>query len=100
MPGEALTLYCFFAELYAMVNEVDDSICEWHKDGKSFIIKDQKAFEKSVIPQFFKHSKIASFVRVSERMMLEWLGDVVMYVSIWCCSPASASVSFHHNPSN
>ena len=51
-----------------MVNEVDDSICEWHKDGKSFVIKDQKAFEKSISPQFFKHSKIASFVRVSNAM--------------------------------
>jgi hypothetical protein len=52
-----------------MVNEVDNSICDWHADdgGKSFVIKQQKAFETSVIPQFFKHSKIASFVRVSER---------------------------------
>jgi hypothetical protein len=48
-----------------MVNEVDNKICEWHSDGKSFLIKDQMAFEKTVIPQFFKHSKIASFVRVS-----------------------------------
>jgi hypothetical protein len=48
-----------------MVDEVDSKICEWHEDGKSFIIKDQKAFEKVIIPQFFKHSKIASFVRVS-----------------------------------
>ncbi|GKY99329.1 Heat shock factor protein 4 [Mayamaea pseudoterrestris] len=53
----------FLRKLYAMVNEVDDTICEWHSDGRSFVIKDQKAFEKSVIPQFFKHSKIASFVR-------------------------------------
>jgi heat shock transcription factor 2 len=32
-------------------------------DGKSFVVKDPNTFEKEIIPQFFKHSKMASFVR-------------------------------------
>lgn len=38
-------------------------IISWSDDGLSFIIKDQQAFTKNILPQFFKHRNFASFNR-------------------------------------
>ena len=48
-----------------MVDTCDPSIAGWSEDGETFIVKDPVKFEKQIIPQFFKHSKFTSFVRVS-----------------------------------
>jgi heat shock transcription factor 2 len=48
-----------------MVDTCDPSIAGWSDDGETFIVKDPVKFEKQIIPQFFKHSKFTSFVRVS-----------------------------------
>ena len=52
-------------EAYAMVDTCDPAIAGWAEDGLTFIVKDPDRFERIVIPQFFKHSKFSSFVRVS-----------------------------------
>jgi len=54
----------FLAKLWKMVNnpEIDHLIC-WSIEGKSFIIKDQTEFAKSLLPYYYKHSNMASFVR-------------------------------------
>lgn len=41
----------------------DLSIACWSQDGETFIVKDPIKFERTIIPQFFKHSKFSSFVR-------------------------------------
>ena len=46
-----------------MVDTCDPSICGWSDDGATFTVKDPEKFEKTIIPQFFKHSKFSSFVR-------------------------------------
>ena len=46
-----------------MISYCQPEIASWDEDGIMFIIKDQKVFEKEVIPQFFKHSKFTSFAR-------------------------------------
>ena len=35
----------------------------WSKDGKSFIIYNPTSFSKHVLPMYFKHNKLASFIR-------------------------------------
>lgn len=46
-----------------MIDTCDTSIACWSEDGETFIVKNTDVFEKSIIPQFFKHSKFSSFVR-------------------------------------
>ena len=46
-----------------MISSCQPKIASWSEDGKMFIIKDQKVFEKEVIPQFFDHNKFTSFAR-------------------------------------
>jgi hypothetical protein len=43
------------------------------EDGKTFIVKNTTAFEKDIIPQFFKHNKFSSFVRPVS-VVITWLG--------------------------
>lgn len=46
-----------------MIDTCDAKVASWSEDGETFIVKDTDVFEKSIIPQFFKHSKFSSFVR-------------------------------------
>lgn len=43
-------------------NEFHDIIC-WSPNNREILIKDQKALEKDVLPLFFRHSKVDSFIR-------------------------------------
>jgi len=53
----------FLQKAYHMIDECDTKICCWSDDGLTFIVKDVSLFETTIIPQFFKHNKFASFVR-------------------------------------
>lgn len=54
-------------ELYDMVEKCtiggDGIIASWTEDGRSFLIKDEDAFEKQIMPKYLEASKFASFVR-------------------------------------
>jgi len=53
----------FLRNLWTMLNDttIDDSI-EWI-GAKTFWIRDTEKFEKEVIPKYFKHNRLSSFVR-------------------------------------
>uniref|UniRef100_A0A7S2I9X4 HSF-type DNA-binding domain-containing protein n=1 Tax=Helicotheca tamesis TaxID=374047 RepID=A0A7S2I9X4_9STRA len=53
----------FLKKTYHMIDGCDPAIASWAEDGQSFVIKDTAKFGSVVIPQFFKHNKISSFVR-------------------------------------
>jgi len=54
----------FLAKLWKMVEnpDTDDYIC-WTEDGTSFRIRDQSQFASALLPYYYKHSNMASFVR-------------------------------------
>ena len=45
-----------------LVLSLDNLIC-WTDDGNSFTIKNQGEFTKTLLPYYYKHSNMASFVR-------------------------------------
>ena len=49
-----------------MIDTCDPTIACWSEDGETFVVKDPNKFEQQIIPQFFKHSKFSSFVRVRQ----------------------------------
>ena len=70
----------FLAKLWKMVNNPDtgeikltsdsqcyipnlDNLIAWGDDGSTFIIKNQGEFTKTMLPYYYKHSNMASFVR-------------------------------------
>lgn len=58
------TVPAFLTKLWTLVENpmVDDLIC-WDENGNSFHVYDQGRFAKEILPHYFKHSNIASFIR-------------------------------------
>lgn len=60
----AITAPSFVAKLWSMVNNPDfEQVIAWTKSGKSFVIKDKFTFTYEILPAFFKHSNLSSFIR-------------------------------------
>ncbi|XP_059394957.1 heat shock factor protein [Carassius carassius] len=54
----------FVSKLWTLVEapSTNDLIC-WSQDGCSFLVQDEQRFSKEVLPLYFKHSNMTSFVR-------------------------------------
>lgn len=54
----------FIAKLWEMVNDKKyDYLIQWCNDGTSFVIKDQNKFCSELLPIYYKHNNMASFIR-------------------------------------
>ncbi|XP_015212965.2 heat shock factor protein 1 isoform X1 [Lepisosteus oculatus] len=54
----------FLTKLWTLVEDPDtDSLICWSPNGTSFHVFDQGRFSKEVLPKYFKHNNMASFVR-------------------------------------
>jgi len=45
------------------LDRTNSDVASWSDDGKSFVVKDTDKFEREVIPLYFNHNKLSSFVR-------------------------------------
>jgi len=63
-PSGPSNVPAFLAKLWKMVEnpETDNFIC-WTEDGSSFRIRDPTTFAASLLPYYYKHSNMASFIR-------------------------------------
>ncbi|XP_033227497.1 heat shock factor protein-like isoform X2 [Belonocnema kinseyi] len=54
----------FLGKLWKLVedSETDDLIC-WAPNGRSFFIRNQAQFARDLLPHYYKHNNMASFVR-------------------------------------
>ncbi|CAN0481835.1 unnamed protein product [Laminaria digitata] len=63
-PASVGPLPAFLDRTFAMVDEADsDCIVGWSANGDTFVIKRLDLFEEEVIPRFFNHRNLLSFVR-------------------------------------
>ncbi|XP_063970592.1 heat shock factor protein 1-like isoform X1 [Lytechinus pictus] len=54
----------FLSKLWLLVDdEVTDELIHWSDEGNSFIVQDQVIFAQLLLPQYFKHNNMASFIR-------------------------------------
>jgi len=54
----------FLSKLYQIVSQPQTDHCvHWSTTGDSFVVADHHIFSKQVLPQFFKHSSLCSFIR-------------------------------------
>ncbi|KAK4534803.1 hypothetical protein CDCA_CDCA03G0828 [Cyanidium caldarium] len=54
----------FVFRLFELVSEPDTShICRWNEQGDAFEVADETRFATEVLPRYFKHHNISSFVR-------------------------------------
>ncbi|XP_033830649.1 heat shock factor protein-like isoform X1 [Periophthalmus magnuspinnatus] len=64
-PGHVLSnVPAFLTKLWTLVEDPQtDSLIRWSPSGTSFHVFDQGRFSKEVLPKFFKHNNMASFIR-------------------------------------
>lgn len=54
----------FLTKLWRLVEDAKyNELIHWSDNGLSFIIQNQSRFSKEVLPMYFKHSNMASFIR-------------------------------------
>lgn len=50
-------------QLYDVIEIADPSVIRWINNGTAFKVFDTKAFEETLLPKYYRHSKITSFQR-------------------------------------
>ncbi|KAJ2400960.1 Heat shock transcription factor [Coemansia sp. RSA 2559] len=59
-----ITVTPFLNKLYSMVDDsASDDLIRWSDSGNSFFVKRREEFANDVLPRFFKHNNLSSFVR-------------------------------------
>ncbi|XP_005990502.1 heat shock factor protein 2 isoform X4 [Latimeria chalumnae] len=54
----------FLTKLWTLVEDPDtNEFIIWSQNGQSFLVLDEQRFAKEILPKFFKHNNMASFVR-------------------------------------
>lgn len=53
----------FINTLYLLINETNNDIISWSKDGTYVVVKDIKKFEKNILSKYFRHNNIKSLQR-------------------------------------
>lgn len=54
----------FLTKLWTLVDDqMTDDLISWTENGRSFIIQNQARFARELLPQYYKHNNMASFVR-------------------------------------
>ncbi|XP_020822907.1 heat shock factor protein 3-like isoform X1 [Phascolarctos cinereus] len=64
MEGASTVVPGFLAKLWALVDDSStDDVIGWSRNGQSFCILDAPKFSKELLPKYFKHNNLSSFVR-------------------------------------
>ncbi|XP_027698479.1 heat shock factor protein 3-like isoform X2 [Vombatus ursinus] len=64
MEGASSVVPGFLAKLWALVNDsTTDDVIAWSRNGQSFGILDEQKFCKELLPKYFKHNNLSSFIR-------------------------------------
>lgn len=63
-PQSTVNVPAFLAKLWKMVDDpTTDGLISWSAEGTSFIIHNQGEFAQSLLPFYYKHCNMASFIR-------------------------------------
>ncbi|XP_042652022.1 heat shock factor protein 2 isoform X2 [Tyto alba] len=63
-PSASAGVPAFLSKLWALVGEASSNqLITWSQNGQSFLVLDEQRFAKEILPKYFKHNNMASFVR-------------------------------------
>ena len=63
-PGGQTTMAPFLTKLFQIVSATTTNHCiQWTAKGDSFVITDPDTFARDILPTYFKHNNIRSFIR-------------------------------------
>merc|ERR1712137_198835 len=64
MSHEARKVASFVTKTHNIVSdEATNEVVSWLQGGECFAIKDQHRFQTEILPSFFKHNNLSSFIR-------------------------------------
>ncbi|KDO33557.1 hypothetical protein SPRG_22087 [Saprolegnia parasitica CBS 223.65] len=58
-----MSIPVFLQKTFDMLGCCAPEVAAWSNNGRSFVVKSPKAFEKTMLPLYFKHNNFASFAR-------------------------------------
>ncbi|XP_061479711.1 heat shock factor protein 2 isoform X2 [Rhineura floridana] len=62
--GASTAVPAFLSKLWALVGDApSNQLITWSQNGQSFLVLDEQRFAKEILPKYFKHNNMASFVR-------------------------------------
>ncbi|XP_053139831.1 heat shock factor protein 2 isoform X2 [Hemicordylus capensis] len=62
--GTSAAVPAFLSKLWALVGDApSNQLITWSQNGQSFLVLDEQRFSKEILPKYFKHNNMASFVR-------------------------------------
>ncbi|XP_015262837.1 PREDICTED: heat shock factor protein 2 isoform X2 [Gekko japonicus] len=62
--GTGTAVPAFLSKLWALVGDApSNQLITWSQNGQSFLVLDEQRFAKEILPKYFKHNNMASFVR-------------------------------------
>ncbi|XP_040144495.2 heat shock factor protein 3 [Ictidomys tridecemlineatus] len=54
----------FLIKLWTLVDDTNlDDVIRWSENGHSFLVVNEQNFAKNILPKYFKHNNISSFIR-------------------------------------
>ncbi|XP_028923365.1 heat shock factor protein 3-like [Ornithorhynchus anatinus] len=84
----------FLAKLWALVEDPSsDDVIGWSRNGQSFCILDEQRFAKELLPKYFKHNNISSFIR---QLNMYGFRKVIALESGMIIQEKSSAIEFQH----
>ncbi|XP_042335298.1 heat shock factor protein 3-like isoform X2 [Sceloporus undulatus] len=84
----------FLAKLWALVEDpASDDVISWSPNGQNFCILDEQRFAKELLPKYFKHNNLSSFIR---QLNIYGFRKVIALESGMMITDKSCAIEFQH----
>ncbi|XP_062997624.1 LOW QUALITY PROTEIN: heat shock factor protein 3-like [Elgaria multicarinata webbii] len=84
----------FLAKLWALVEDSgSDDVIAWSRNGQNFCILNEQRFAKELLPKYFKHSNLSSFIR---QLNIYGFRKVIALENGMMTSNKSSAIEFQH----
>ncbi|KAH0630892.1 hypothetical protein JD844_004220, partial [Phrynosoma platyrhinos] len=84
----------FLAKLWALVEDpASDDVISWGPNGQNFCILNEQRFAKELLPKYFKHNNLSSFIR---QLNIYGFRKVIALESGMITSDKSCAIEFQH----
>ncbi|XP_060105223.1 heat shock factor protein 3-like [Heteronotia binoei] len=92
--GGAAAVPGFLAKLWALVEDPgSDAVICWSRNGQNFSILDEQRFAKELLPKYFKHNNLSSFIR---QLNIYGFRKVVALENGMMTSAKNSAIEFQH----
>ncbi|KAM9324092.1 heat shock factor protein 3-like [Gastrophryne carolinensis] len=93
-PVASSPVPAFLLKLWALLEDPSNSdVITWNWNGQNFCILDDQRFSKEILPRYFKHNNLSSFIR---QLNMYGFRKVMSLESGLVQSDRGSTIEFHH----